>query len=78
MWQTLRLEGSTDAHYSQAKKGGQMKVSRSVQILAVCSGLWIGLVLVLASSVGWQIALPVLVVGLGSALVFASFLSFKS
>jgi hypothetical protein len=55
-----------------------MKVSRSMQILAACLGLWIGLVLVLASFVGWQIALPVLVLGIGGALVFASFLSFKS
>ncbi len=63
---------------SQGKEGGQMKVPRSVQILAVCLGLWSGLVLVLASSVGWQIALPVLVVGVGGALVFASFLSYRS
>ena len=55
-----------------------MKVSRSTQILAVCSGLWIGLVLVLASSLGWQVALPALLLGMGGALVFASFLSFKS
>jgi hypothetical protein len=41
-------------------------------------GIWIGLVLVLASSLGWQIALPVLVLGIGAALVFGSFLSFKS
>jgi hypothetical protein len=53
-------------------------VSRSLQILAMCLGLWIGLVLVLASSVGWQITLPVLIVGVGVALVFASFLSFRS
>jgi len=55
-----------------------VKVSRSIQILAAYLGLWIGLVLVLASSLGWQTALPVLVLGLGAALVFASFLSFKS
>ncbi len=55
-----------------------MKVSRSIQILAVGLGLWIGLVLVLASSLGWEIALPVLILGLGSTLVFASFLSFNS
>jgi hypothetical protein len=41
-------------------------------------GLWIGFVLVLASSLGWEIALPVLVLGIGGTLVFASFLSFKS
>ena len=46
--------------------------------IAVCSGLWIGLVVILASSLGWQIALPVLVLGIGGALVFASFLSFRS
>jgi len=57
---------------------GQTKVSRSLQILAMCLGLWIGLVLVLASSVGWQITLPVLVVGVGVALVFPSFLLFTS
>jgi hypothetical protein len=55
-----------------------VKVSRSIQILAVCLGLWIGLVLVLASSLGWEFALPVLILGLGGTLVFASFLSFKS
>ena len=55
-----------------------MKVSRSVQILAACLGLWIGLVLVLASSLGWQVALPVLLLGIGGALLFCSFLSFKS
>jgi hypothetical protein len=55
-----------------------MKVSRSIQILAACLGLWIGLVLVLASSLGWEIALLVLVLGLGGFLVFASYLSFKS
>jgi hypothetical protein len=55
-----------------------MKVARSTQILAVCSGIWIGLVLVLASSLGWQVALPVLLLGVGGTLVFASFLSFKS
>jgi hypothetical protein len=55
-----------------------MKVSRSTQILAACLGLWIGLVLVSASSLGWEIALPVLVLGTGGTLVFASFLSFKS
>ena len=60
------------------KSDKQMKMSRSIQILAACLGLWIGLVLVLASSLGWQIALPVLVLGIGGALVFASFLSFKS
>ena len=53
-------------------------MSRSLQILAMCLGLWIGLVLVLVSSVGWQITLPVLIVGVGVALVFASFLSFRS
>jgi hypothetical protein len=63
---------------NQGQGGNQMKVSRSIQILAACLGLWIGLVLVLASSLGWHIALPVLVVGIGGALVFASFLSFKS
>jgi hypothetical protein len=55
-----------------------VKVSRSVQILAACLGLWIGLVLVLASSLGWQVALPVLLLGIGGALLFGSFLSFKS
>jgi hypothetical protein len=55
-----------------------MKVARLTQILAVCSGIWIGLVLVLASSLGWQVALPVLLLGVGGTLVFASFLSFKS
>ena len=55
-----------------------MKVSRSVQILAACLGLLMGLVLVLASSLGWQVALPVLLLGMGGALLFASFLSFKS
>ena len=55
-----------------------MKVSRSMQILAACLGLWIGLVLVLASSLGWQFALPILALGIGGALVFSSFLSFRS
>ncbi len=55
-----------------------MKESRSIQILAACLGLWIGLVLVLASSLGWQVALPVLLLGIGGALLFGSFLSFKS
>ncbi len=35
-------------------------MSRSLQILAMCLGLWIGLVLVLASSVGWQSFKPLL------------------
>jgi hypothetical protein len=55
-----------------------VKVSRSIQILAACLGLWIGLVLVLASSLGCQVALPVLLLGIGGVLLFASFLSFKS
>lgn len=63
---------------ARGKEGIKTKVSGSVQILAACSGLWIGLVLVLAFSLGWQIALPVLVLGAGGALVFASFLPFKS
>src|SRR5919112_3866492 len=77
LWQTPGLEASADG-VGQGQGGNRMKVSRSTQILAVCLGLWIGLVLVLASSLGWQIALPVLLLGMGSALVFASFLSFKS
>jgi hypothetical protein len=63
---------------SHGQGENQVKVSRSIQILAAYLGLWIGLVLVLASSLGWQTALPVLVLGLDGALVFASFLSFKS
>jgi len=63
---------------SQDKEGKLMKVSRSMQILAACLGLWIGLVLVLASSLGWQFALPILALGIGGALVFSSFLSFRS
>ena len=77
LWQTPGLKASADG-VDQGQGGNRMKVSRSTQILAVCLGLWIGLVLVLASSLGWQIALPVLLLGMGSALVFASFLSFKS
>ena len=63
---------------ARGKEETQVKVSRSIQILAACLGLWIGLVLVLASSLGWEIALLVLVLGLGGFLVFASYLSFKS
>jgi hypothetical protein len=54
-----------------------MKVSGSVQILVACLGIWIGLVLILASSLGWQIALPVVVLGLGGTLLFVSFLRLK-
>jgi hypothetical protein len=63
---------------ARGKEETQVKVSRSVQILAACLGLWIGLVLVLASSLGWQVALPVLILRMGGALLFGSFLSFKS
>ena len=46
-------------------------MSRSLQILAMCLGLWIGLVLVLASSVGWQSFKPLLKkVGLPDILRF--------
>ncbi len=75
---TLRALGHLPVRAGQGQGGNKTKASRSVQILAACSGLWIGLVLVLASSLGWQIALPVLVLGAGGALVFASFLPFKS
>ena len=63
---------------ARGKEETQVKESRSIQILAACLGLWIGLVLVLASSLGWQVALPVLLLGVGGALLFGSFLSFKS
>jgi hypothetical protein len=51
-----------------------MNLSGPRQILAACLGLWIGLVLVLAYSLGWQTAIPVLFVGVGGALLFVSFL----
>lgn len=50
-------------------------VNVSGRILATFLGLWVGLVLALAYFVGWQVAIPVLGLGIGAALVLVSFLS---